>query len=581
MTESNERSRLPAGRRGLDARTARRLIAALLVLVGLAGTVSARASATVTLPGGPLSVSIGPLGQCQSNYVGAGDDFFPGDSALGDCGFFLAFVKTGNPTAVREKVFGFAGANGPGLSSTEYTPVSAAAATGAGSASDPFRQVTTFKVTDAESKLDYALITETTTYVGGDPQFTSTFDVQNVTGQTGESVPGLKPDPVTATLKFHAIYAGDLFTNSSDFGTGLFLPGPPRFVGGQNTTTGVLGGFVEAGSPSPPWSDYQTGCWDTVPEVFGRCPMTSPEDHGLWAAVRAASGATRVFDDDIDPNLIDNAAGVSWDDNLSAGLAAGAHASYSIINRAEIPAGLSVTPATQTHTVGDTATVSVTATSTAGAPYANRPLVYSIGSANPKSGSVLTDASGVATIRYVGTAAGADTVQAFLDLAGTGIQTLRDPSSTTQVAWLAAPATPTSPNSGFRVRSVRASSNGTITISFVPVQDGTASLAVTAPSATLARIAAAAAAGHCKRNQTRIRGRCLGKLMPTGKATARGRAGIALTIVVKSSAKVRKALARGRTVPLTAKLTYKSRFGGKPTTRAFQLKVRGRHKHHR
>ena len=87
------------------------------------------------------------------------------------------------------------------------------------------------------------MITETTAYVDGDPQFTSSFDVENVTGQ---SVKGLTPDPVAATLRFHAIYAGDLATNSSDFGTGVFLPGPPRFVGGQNSVTGVFGGFVEA-----------------------------------------------------------------------------------------------------------------------------------------------------------------------------------------------------------------------------------------------------------------------------------------------------------------------------------------------
>jgi hypothetical protein len=580
MIDSTERSHAPAWRRRPPARTTVLVIAALLALAGLACMLTARASAAVTLPGGPLSVSIGPVGQCQSNYLAAGSNFVPANSAVGDCGFFLAFVKPGNPAAVREKVFGFAGTNGPGLGSSEYTPVSAAAVTGTGSSSNPYSQVTTFKVADAESKLDYALIAETTRYVSGDPQFTSTFDVQNVTGQSGESVPGLTPDPVAATLKFHAIYAGDLFTNDSDFGTGTFLPGPPRFVGGQNTATGVLGGFVEAGSPSPPWSDYQAGCWDTVPEPFGRCPATSAEDHGLWAAVRAASGTARVFDDDIDPNLIDNAAGVSWDDNLSAGLAPGAHASYSIINRAEIPSGLSVAPAVQTHTVGDTATVTVTAKSTAGTPYANRPVVYSIAGANPKSGSVLTDASGVSTIRYVGTAAGSDTLQMFLDLAGSGIQTLRDPSSTAQVGWVASPATPGRANSGFRIRNIRVSSNGTITIAFVPVQDGSASLAVTVPTTTIARAAALAAAKHCKRGQVRVRARCRAKLTLVGKAAAHGRAGVTLTIAVKPSLKIRRALARGRTVPLTAKLTYKSRLGGKPTTRSFQVKAKGRRKHH-
>ncbi len=44
-----------------------------------------------------------------------------------------------------------------------------------------------------------------------------------------------------------------------------------------------------------------------------------------------------MFNNNIDPTLIDNGAGVSWDDHLSGGLASGAHAVYSIINRAQVP----------------------------------------------------------------------------------------------------------------------------------------------------------------------------------------------------------------------------------------------------
>jgi hypothetical protein len=193
---------------------------------------------------------------------------------------------------------------------------------------------------------------------------------------------------------------------------------------------------------------------------------------------------------------------------------------------------------------------------------------------------VLTDASGVATVRYVGTAAGADTLQMFLDLAGTGIQAVRDPSATAQVSWLA--ALPSSPfaNSGFRVQSLRASPNGTIKIVFVPVQDGTAAFEATVPTAAVSR-AGTSAAQHCKRNQLRIGGRCRPRTTLAGRVSQRGRAGIALTLAVAPSAKLRKALARGRTVQLTARLTYKSRLGGKPFARTFHLTVRGRRRHHR
>jgi hypothetical protein len=567
--QSRLRARTPSGMR-------MKALAAMLVLAVAAWSSStARAASAATLPGGPLLVSIGPEGQCQSHYLDAGNDFFPANGALGDCGFFLGFPKSGNPTALREQVFGFAGANGPGLGTTEYTPVDPGSATGAGTSSNPYELVTSFKVTDAASKLDYALVTETTTYVNGEAQFTSSFDVENVTGQ---SVPGLTPDPVSATLKFHAIYAGDLSTDSSDFGVGVLQPGPPRFVGGQNDAAGVLGGFVEAGPPAPAWTDYQVGCWDAVPEPFGRCPTTSPADHGIWTAVRAASGEAAVFNDDIDANLIDNAVGVSWDDHLKSGLAAGAHASYSIVNRAQIPAALSVQPATQAHRVGETATIAVTAKNTAGVPYANRPLVYSIGATNPKSGSVTTDPSGVATISYVGTAPGADTVQMFLDLAGTGVQTAQDPASAAQIAWAQASATARSPNSGYRVQSIRASSGGVVTIVFTPIQDGTATAAVTAPTAAISRSARPAVSRRCPRNLLRVKGRCRPKATVEGRATARARAGAAVKMIVRPSSRVRSALSKGRTVRMTVKLTYKSALGGKPTSRVFHVKAKGKRK---
>jgi hypothetical protein len=577
MTGTTERqSRLRAW---TPAGTAMKALTATLVLAAAASSSLAASSAgAVTLPGAPLIVSIGPEGQCQSHYPDAGNDFFPPTGALGDCGFFLGFPKSGNPTALREKVFGFAGANGPGLGTTEYTPVDPGSATGAGTSSDPYELVSSFKVSDATSKLDYALITETTTYVNGDTQFTSRFDVENVTGQ---SVAGLTPDPVSATLRFHAIYAGDLSTDSSDFGVGVLQTGPPRFVGGQNDAAGVLGGFVEAAPPSPAWTDYQVGCWDAVPEPFGRCPTTSPADHGIWSAVRAASGEAAVFNDDVDANLIDNAVGVSWDDQLKTGLAPGAHASYSIVNRAQAPSSLSVAPATQAHRVGETATIAVTAKNTAGVPYANRPLVYSIGAANPKSGSVTTDASGVATISYVGTAPGADTVQMFLDLAGTGVQTVQDPASAAQVAWAQASATPRSPNSGYRLQSVRASSSGVVTIVLTPIQDGTATVVVTAPTAAILHSARLATGRRCPRGLLRIKGRCRPRTTITGRASARGRAGAVVRIIVRPSAQVRGALSRGGTVQMTAKLTYRSALGGKPTSRVFHVKGKGKGKRKR
>ncbi len=544
----------------------------LAVTALLCAAASASGSGAVTLPGNPLIVSVGSEGQCQSHYLGAGNNFFPGEGTSGDCGFFLGFPGTSDPAALQKKVYGFQGVRGPGLGSTEYAPISPGVPSGSGTPTDPYRLVTTFKVSDPEAteKNDYALITETTTYINGEPQFTSTFDVENVTGQT---IPGLST-ATAAPLRFHAIYAGDLFTNNSDFGTGVFLGGPPRFIGGQNDATGVFGGFIEAGSPSPQWTNYQAGCWNVVPEE--RCPATSPADAGIWPAVRAAGSESPVFNGDVDPNLIDNAAGVSWDNHLSSSpLQPGEHATYAITNRAQIPAGLGVQPVTQTPSVGQTATVTVTATDNVGTPYGNRPLVYRVGGANPKSGSVTTNPLGVATISYVGTAAGLDTMQMFLDLAGTGSQTARDPASAAQITWAPVPPTPRGPNGGYRVQRIHANTDGTITVVLVPVQDGTATVEVTVPTATISRNEALAAnKKKCKRNEIAIKGRCRPKATVLGRITASGRAGVTLKLTVKPSIKLKRALKKGRRVQLTAKLTYRSKLGGKPVTQAFQLTVK-------
>jgi hypothetical protein len=521
------------------------------------GAVAASASAdgSVTLPGGPLTVSVGTLGECQSSYPNVGTNYFPPESTVGDCGFFLAFPSAGSgqPPAVRDKVFGFQGAAGPHLGAgLEYTFVEQQATpTGDGSAGNPYSDTTKYKVTSEAN--DWALITDTTTYVNGAAQFKSTYSVQNVS---------------VDTLYFHAIIAGDLFVADEDQGTGVFLGGPPKFIGGQNSKTGTLGGFIEA---SPAWNNFQEGYWDG--------PITtSPfeEDKGIWNAVRTAAGATSVFNNTIDPNLIDNGAGASWDDHLTNGLKPGETASYSIINRSQVPTGLAVQPVTQTKTVGETATVTVTATDNVGTPYAGRTLFYSIGGVNAKSGSVTTNAAGVATISYVGTAAGLDTDQMFLDLAGSGIQAPQDPSAAPQVTWLPAPPVP---NSSYKVQSIKANSDGTITIVFVPSQDGTASVIVTVPTATISRNEAIAAkAKKCKKSQVKIHGKCRPKTSVSGKLSASGKAGVPLKLTIKPSSKVKKALSKGKTVLLTATLTYKSKLGGKPTVQVFHVKAKAKKK---
>ncbi len=547
-------------------KTLRGLAATTLVALGLVFAGAASAGAEVTFPGGPLTVSIGPLGQCQSSYASRGNNFFPPFGNLGDCGFFLAFPKAGvgQPVALGGKTFGFPGTAGPHLpgdseGGEEYTAVSQTPVTGAGTTVSPYTQTTVFKVMSGATT--YAVVTETTTYVNGEPQFVSTFNVKNETA--------------TEKIYFRAIYAGDMYLLGNDFGTGLFAGGPPRFVGGINPETGAIGGLQEV----TPWSSFQEGCWnETATEgEGGRCTGAAPSDAGIWHTVRSSDEQAHAFNETVDPGLIDNAVGAEWDQSRESGLAAKTEQTFTIINRTQVPSNLQISPTSQTLTQGQTETITVTAVDLAGVPYAGKSVHYTVAGANPQSGAVTLNSAGQAQISYVGHNAGIDTTQLFVDLAGTGTKTAGDPSGTSTVTFLPLPPTP---NSSYKVQSIKANSNGTITITFVPAQAGQATLEVTVPTASISRREAIAAKRHkpkgCKKGQTRIKGKCRPTTTVSGKVSANGLAGVPLTLTVKPSSKVASLLNKGKTVHLTATLTYKSSLGGKPTVEVFHVTVKGK-----
>ena len=167
-------------------------------------------------------------------------------------------------------------------------------------------------------------------------------------------------------------------------------------------------------------------------------------------------------------------------------------------------------------------------------------------------------------------------MQMYLDLGGTGVQTPQDPASAAQVTWLPLPPTP---NSSYKVLSIHANSNGTITITFVPTQAGAATLVVTVPTATISRKEAIAAKKKkCKKGQVKIKGKCRPATTVSGKITATGAAGVPLTLTIKPSSKVTKALKKGKKVSLTATLTYKSNAGRTPDRPDLPLHGQGQEK---
>jgi hypothetical protein len=515
----------------------------------------------VTVPGNPLTVYVGPRGECQSSYLVNGavaGNFFYGGNQVGDCGFFLAFPTAGasQPLPLQGKTFGFSGAAGPSLANV-YEAVGQSPVTGAGTEASPYSQTTVFSVN--ESGTTYAEITEVTTYINGAPQFTSTYTVKNVSG---------------SNLYFRAMYAGDLYVNGNDVGIGVFLGGPPRFIGGQNTGSGVIGGFQEV----TPWTSFQEAYWATP---FGE---VSPTDNGIWHDVENSleGEKEKTFNETIEPLLLDNGAGVEWDGFRTTALKTGASTSFTIVNRTQIPSTLKFSPVSQTLTQGQTESISATAVDTANQPYAAKALRYTVIGGNPQSGSVTLNSAGQAQISYVGNNAGIDTIQMYVDLGGSSVQTANDPSGTATVTFLPKPPPPPAPNSSYKVQSIHVNSDGTITIVFVPTQSGTATLEVTVPTGTISRRQAVEAKRKkCKRGQIKIKGKCRPATTVSGKVSAAGVGGVPLTLTVRPSGKVKAALKKGRTVPLTATLTYKSALGGSPTVQVYHFTIKPKkHKKH-
>jgi hypothetical protein len=87
---------------------------------------------------------------------------------------------------------------------------------------------------------------------------------------------------------------------------------------------------------------------------------------------------------------------------------------------------LTLTPEDADNPIGTSHTVTATVL-TGPFPVDGEDVVFTVTGANPTSGSAVTDLAGVATFTYTGTNPGVDTITAFLDLDGDGVQ---DPDET-------------------------------------------------------------------------------------------------------------------------------------------------------
>ncbi len=138
------------------------------------------------------------------------------------------------------------------------------------------------------------------------------------------------------------------------------------------------------------------------------------------------------------------------------------------------------------------------------------------------------------------------------------------------------------PSGAYTVKSIVANSDGTVTITLVPAQSGAANLVVTVPTASIASVSATESKSKkskkCKHGQVKLKGKCRPASTVVGKTSGKGTAGVPLKLVVHLSGKIKSQLKKGKTVHLTATLTYTSALGGKATVHTYQLTVKG-HKH--
>jgi hypothetical protein len=189
-------------------------------------------------------------------------EFFPSGSELGDCGTYLALGGA---------VYGPAGGSATVF---PWEPVSQASVTGAGTAGDPLRIVTTVEIAAAALRVQ-----QTDSYVVGSQSYRTDVQISNIGNaiQTG------------------AVYrAGDCYLQGDDAGFARVDGGAPACI-----VDPALGQRIEQWTPLTPGSHYYAGFYTSV-----------------WALI----GGQEQFPDRCECSeqfAFDNGAGLSWPLNVA------------------------------------------------------------------------------------------------------------------------------------------------------------------------------------------------------------------------------------------------------------------------
>ena len=256
----------------------------LSIFVGDTGTLQARR-------GIPF---VGQPGQTQS----AAGMFFPGGLAGPASSFWHLRVKGAPADSVT-----FGPRDAP------VTAISNGPVLGDWSAASPARVSTVMRI--QHGGIDLFEVTQTVLYVAPELRFRVAWDVHNLSAQA---------------IAFIFGTSADLFIES-DAGSGVFIPGADRFVGGANKFSGTTGGLEEVlssqlpgeavATPIAPWASYAEG------DPFPVTRRLSSED---------------ALTTTINPLFMDNGVGVSWNDRATTALPAGQTARYEVIWQLSRPA---------------------------------------------------------------------------------------------------------------------------------------------------------------------------------------------------------------------------------------------------
>lgn len=291
-----------------------------------------------------------------------------------------------------------------------FEPVSNGPVTGNGTPASPFQNVT---VMDAQTEgADVLRIRQTVLYTPFEQKFRVVWEITNV-------------DSSLRTIPFIWGTSADLFIDSSDSGTGVFIDGPNRFVGGTNSVSRTTGGIQEVNSSLLPG--------ESTPLAI---PKWASYQEGFYSTVTSRLNSNDAFTNTIEPNSVDNGVGVSFDNRASTGLPPGQTQRYEVVWHAKRPTPLSAYPASAADELPGEHEVTLSLVDALFNPLPGKKVIYEIVGANPSSGQGVTGPSGQVVVKWKGVNAGSDTLTAYVDTNENGTREPEEPAASAKMNWL-------------------------------------------------------------------------------------------------------------------------------------------------